>query len=368
MAKMLEFLDRYTAPGELFTQEKDGALRCTACAHRCLLKPGKRGICQVRYNDNGVLRVPWGYVAGAQLDPIEKKPFTHFLPGSTALTFGMLGCNLHCSFCQNWLSSQAPRDPNASPEYIQRTSAEELVEAAYRAGAEIVASSYNEPLITSEWALEIFKKAKQRGMKCVAISNGYATPEVLQYLRPYLDGYKIDLKTMQDKQYRFLGGVLEHVLESIRTAHEMGLWVEVVTLVIPGFNDSPAELWDAARFLASVSADIPWHVTAFHPDYQMRDTSPTPVDTLQLAAEVGQEAGLHYIYAGNLPGRVGSLEDTFCPQCQTRLVGRRGYQISDYQISAEGKCPKCGAAVAGVWTNRPQKVHINEGGFPHRIY
>jgi pyruvate formate lyase activating enzyme len=369
MANLVEFLDQFSAPAELFSPEQNGALRCLACAHRCLIKSGRRGICQVRYNTEGVLYAPWGYVAGAQVDPIEKKPFNHFLPGASALTFGMLGCNLHCSFCQNWLSSQAPRDPRASAslEYIQRTSPEELVKAAKKAGAEIVASSYNEPLITSEWALAIFKQARSLGLKTVMISNGYATPEGLQYLRPYLDGYKIDLKTMQEKQYRALGGVLQHVLDSIRTAHELGLWVEVVTLVIPGFNDTPAELWDAARFLASISPEIPWHVTAFHPDYHMRDVPPTSTDTLQLAAEVGQEAGLHYIYAGNLPGRVGSLEDTFCPNCHTRLVGRRGYRLSEYQISATGQCLKCGAAIPGVWSDTPGAVRLQEDRFPWRI-
>lgn len=362
-------LDRLTAPGELFVPLEEGALRCTACAHRCLIRPGRRGICQVRFNDSGELRVPWGYVSGAQVDPIEKKPFAHLLPGSDVLTFGMLGCDFHCDFCQNWLTSQALRDPTSdlSLDYVQRVTPEQLVNYAVRSGAELIASSYNEPLITSEWAVAIFKLARQAGLRCAFVSNGNATLEALQYLRPYLSAYKIDLKTMNDHRYRSLGGVLKNVLDSIIMAHELGLWVEVVTLVIPGFNDSSEELWDAARFLTSVSPDIPWHVTAFHPDYKMPDPSPTPPLTLQRAAEIGQEAGLRYVYAGNLPGRVGSLEDTHCSNCLEPLIIRRGYTILEYKITAQGACPKCGTAVAGIWTDKPEKVHTGGWGVPRRI-
>lgn len=352
MPALVEILDELTAPGELFqTLEEPGALRCTACAHRCLLHPGKRGICQVRFNRGGQLRVPWGYVAGAHADPIEKKPFAHVLPGSIALTFGMLGCDFHCAFCQNWLSSQALRDPLADKGIgtIQRVSPEQLVAYARRAGARVMASSYNEPLITSEWAAAIFRPALQAGLRCVYVSNGHATPQALEYLCPYLSAYKIDLKSMRPQAYREMGGLLENVLETIQLAHRLGLWVEVVTLVIPGFNDSNEELWDTSRFITSVSPDIPWHVTAFHPDYHMTDRPPTPASTLQRAAEIGQEAGLHYVYAGNLPGRVGSLEDTFCPVCQSPVIRRRGYRVLENRITPNGTCPQCGAAIAGVW-------------------
>ena len=344
-------LDRLTKEGDLWAPEADGSVRCLACAHRCLIRLGRRGICGVRFNQEGRLRVPWGYVAGAQVDPIEKKPFNHFLPGSQVLTFGMLGCNFHCAFCQNWHTSQALRDPCAasSIEQVSKISAEKLVEAAVRSGAKAVASSYNEPLISSEWAVEVFRKAKAAGLKTAFVSNGYATPEVLGYLRPWLDGYKIDLKSMQDCRYREMGGVLQHVLDSIRMAKEMGLWVEVVTLVIPGFNDSNEELWETSRFLCSVSPDLPWHVTAYHPDYQMEDAPPTPASTLQRAAEIGQEAGLKYVYAGNLPGRVGSLEDTPCPHCGKILIQRKGFWVLENQVTPEGKCPDCGTTIPGVW-------------------
>ncbi len=347
----LDVLDNMTRTGELFTAEAEGAVRCSACAHRCLIRPGRRGICGVRFNQEGSLRVPSGYVAGAQVDPVEKKPFNHFLPGTQVLTFGMLGCNFHCDFCQNWHTSQALRDPYAARtiEQVSKISAEGLVEAALRSGARALASSYNEPLISAEWAAEVFQKAKAAGLRTACVSNGYATPEVLRYWQPWLDGYKIDLKSMQAKRYREMGGVLQHVLDAIRLAKELGLWVEVVTLIIPGFNDSNEELWEAGRFLASVSAEIPWHVTAYHPDYKMEDAPPTPASTLQRAAEIGQEAGLKYVYAGNLPGRVGSLENTYCPHCAHLLIKRSGFRAVESQVTPDGKCPKCGHAIPGIW-------------------
>ena len=369
MATLGDYLDRMTAEGELVETLEDGAVRCVACGHRCLIRPGRRGICQVRFNENGKLRVPWGYVAALQVDPIEKKPFFHIQPGSQALTFGMLGCDFHCAYCQNSFTSQAMRDPasDASISLVRRVSPEQIVAYAKRNGASVIASSYNEPLITSEWAVGIFRLAIQAGLKCVFISNGNATPEALAYLRPYLVGYKIDLKTMQDRSYRQLGGVLSHVLDSIKLAHDLGLWVEVVTLVVPGFNDSNEELMDAARFIASVSRDIPWHVTAFHPDYKMVDPSPTPVQTLIRAAEIGQEAGLNFVYAGNIPGRVGEYESTYCPTCRTVLIERTSYTIRRYHLSAQGKCPHCGTATPGVWTEKPQEVTLGGFGMPRSV-
>jgi pyruvate formate lyase activating enzyme len=197
-------------------------------------------------------------------------------------------------------------------------------------------------------------------MKCVYISNGNTTEEVLAYVRPYLDGYKIDLKSMRDKPYRQLGGVLQNVLDSIRRVHAAGLWLEVVTLIVPGFNDSPEELWDAARFLVSVSADIPWHVTAFHKDYRMTDPENTTAATLVRAAEIGQEAGLHFVYAGNLPGRVGSYENTFCPSCGGTVIERLGYVVLGYHITPEGRCPSCRAQIPGVWTSDPASVRTGQ--------
>lgn len=369
MTNLGQHLDRLTVDGELYDSQADGAVRCYACGHRCLIREGRRGICQVRFNKSGVLKVPWGYVAALQVDPIEKKPFFHVLPGSDALTFGMLGCDFHCSYCQNWLTSQTMRDPAAdiSIGYVKRISPEELVSYARKSGASVIASSYNEPLITSEWAVGIFRLAQKSGLKCVYVSNGNATPEALNYLRPYLVGYKIDLKTMQDKHYRKLGGVLNHVLDSIRLAYELGLFVEVVTLVVPGFNDSTEELMDASRFIASVSRDIPWHVTAFHPDYKMTEPPPTSISTLIRAAEIGQEAGLNYVYAGNIPGRTKEYENTLCPNCGTHLIERYSYVIRGYHLTEQGTCPNCGTHIPGIWTEKPGEVQIGGMGIPRSV-
>ena len=279
-------IDSLAKEGELYERLPGEKVRCHACGHRCLIPDGQRGICQVRFNSGGTLMVPHNYVVGLQGDPIEKKPFFHVLPGSQALTFGMLGCDFHCSFCQNWLTSQALRDPVAgvSPEEI---TAEDMVAIAERIGARIVTSSYNEPLITSEWATDVFNLAKPRGFVTSFVSNGNATREVLEYLRPWLDCYKIDLKSMSARNYRGLGGELENVLETVRMAHVMGFWVEVVTLLVPGFNDSDDEVREAARFLVSVSPDVPWHVTAFHRDYKMTDPENTGVGSLLRAAYIG---------------------------------------------------------------------------------
>jgi len=346
-----EQLDQLTAPGKLFTvvDEEKGSLRCTACAHTCLIKDGRRGICQVRFNEGGELRVPYGYVGALQVDPVEKKPFFHVTPGTDAMSFGMLGCNLHCSYCQNWDISQTLRDTNAGRTPSKATP-KELINIALRNGARSVASTYNEPLITTEWAVDIFKQAKDAGLYTLYISSGNATPEVLDYLSPHLDGYKVDLKTMRDKPYRQLGTVLDHVLESIKMIHEKGLWLEVLTLVVPGFNDSEEELRDAAEFIAGISPDIPWHVTAFHPDYKMTEVPRTTVDKLLRAAEIGAEAGLHYVYAGNLPGYVGQWEDTRCPNCQSTLIRRRGYLILENRMKkSNGCCPECGVNIPGIW-------------------
>jgi len=364
MSRLAETLDRMTAPAELVEDLAQGAVRCTACGHRCLVREGRRGICQVRFNRDGELRVPWGYVAALQSDPVEKKPFYHLLPGADALTFGMLGCDFHCAYCQNWLSSQALRDPESeiAGRWLREITPEELVQAAARLGAQVVASSYNEPLITSEWAAAIFARARAAGLRSAFVSNGNATPEALDYLAPYLDAYKVDLKSMRDRTYRRLGGVLQHVLDTIQMAHARGLWVEVVTLIVPGLNDSSEELMDAARFIRSVSPDIPWHVTAFHPDYKMQSRTRTAADSLLRAAEIGEEAGLNFVYAGNLPGGADPYEHTRCPHCQAVLIRRYGYVILEYNLTAEGACPSCGQVIPGVWPADP--VQVSPGGDP----
>ncbi|MCA1620160.1 MAG: AmmeMemoRadiSam system radical SAM enzyme [Acidobacteria bacterium] len=349
-ASLAEVLDALTTEAaEELTERLGGRdLRCHACGHRCLIREGKRGICKVRFNEGGRLLVPTDYVAALACDPTEKKPFFHLLPGSDTLTFGMLGCDLHCGYCQNFLTSQALRD-EAAGVTPRRVSADGLVRAARECGARVVGSSYNEPLITAEWAVEVFRKAKAGGFRTAFISNGNATGRVLDYLRPVTDCYKIDLKSMSDRAYRQLGGVVDNILDTVRMVHERGFWEEVVTLVVPGFNDSEEELRRAADFIASVSPDIPWHVTAFHRDYRMTENANTTAEQLVRACELGREAGLRFVYAGNLPGRVGRWENTYCPACDELLVERRGYRILRMRLGADGLCPRCAEKIPGVW-------------------
>ncbi|MFN8005955.1 MAG: AmmeMemoRadiSam system radical SAM enzyme [Terriglobia bacterium] len=346
-ATLQEILERKTIVGSLYEPLADNRVRCFACGHRCVILDGLPGICKVRFNQNGTLYVPYGYVAALQCDPVEKKPFFHALPGADALSFGMLGCDYHCGYCQNWITSQALRDPKALAP-AQDTSIDELLQLANRYQAKILASTYNEPLITTEWAVAIFQRAKQKNLKTAYISNGNGTSEVLDYIQPWVDLYKVDLKGFRDRNYRKLGGRLEGVLETIRQLHQKRFWVEVVTLIVPGFNDSDEELKDIAQFLAGVSPDIPWHVTAFHKDYKMKDPENTPVRTLLKACEIGKKAGLHYVYAGNLPGSVGNWENTYCPSCHELLIKRFGFHVLQNTVKS-GACPHCRQAIAGVW-------------------
>jgi pyruvate formate lyase activating enzyme len=260
----------------------------------------------------------------------------------------MLGCDFHCGYCQYWLTSQALRDPAAGTAPTDVT-ADGLVALARARGARAIGSSYNEPLITAEWAVEVFQRARPAGLVTCFISNGNCTPEVLDFIRPWTDCYKIDFKAMQDRAYRQLGGVLGHVLDALRMVHERGFWLEVVTLVVPGFNDAPDDLRRMADTLAAIAPTIPWHVTAFHQDYRMTDPRNTTADDLVRACEVGRAAGLLYVYAGNLPGRVGPWENTWCPDCGSLLVERYGYQILQQRIPAAGTCPDCGARIPGIW-------------------
>jgi pyruvate formate lyase activating enzyme len=350
MASLADVLEARTAEAaaELVEPISRDRIRCYACGHECPIPDGAVGVCKVRVNRGGHLRVPWGYVGGIQCDPIEKKPFFHARPGALAFSFGMLGCDLHCSYCQNWVTSQALRDPQAVAPPID-ASPEALVAEAHRLGGQVIVSTYNEPLITSEWAVEIFRHARQSGLMTAYVSNGNGTPRVLEYIRPWVDLYKVDLKSFDDKHYRQLGGRIEPILYTIRTLHEMGIWVEIVTLLIPGFNNSDDEIERLTSFLASVSPDIPWHVTAFHKDYRMNDPENTTPEMLMRAASIGARNGLRYIYAGNIPGGVGDLEHTRCHNCRAMLIERFGYFIQQYRLTPEGSCPDCGTTIPGRW-------------------
>jgi len=351
MATLAEVLGSETREGELFGRLPDGRLQCYACGHCCPLPDGAIGVCKVRFNRGGRLLVPWGYVGGVQCDPIEKKPFFHAYPGALAYSFGMLGCDLHCSYCQNWVTSQALRDP-AAVSSPMLASPDELVSDALRQRARVMVSTYNEPLITSEWAVAIFKEAKAAGLVTGYVSNGNGTPQVLEYIRPWVDLYKVDLKSFDDRHYRELGGRIAPILDTIRRLHEMRFWVEIVTLLIPGFNDSREELTRLTEFIAGVSPDIPWHVTAFHGDYKMTSPANTTADMLIVAAAIGRASGLRHVYAGNLPGQVGALEDTRCYACGELLIERYGYHVRSYRLTANGRCPSCDAAIPGRWGAR----------------
>jgi pyruvate formate lyase activating enzyme len=335
----------------LYERLDKNRVRCFSCGHCCPIPDGQPGVCKVRYNSGGTLYVPWGYVAGTQCDPIEKKPFFHAHPGALAYSFGMLGCDLHCAYCQNWVTSQALRDPSAISSPLE-TSPESLVRDAVAQGAKALVSTYNEPLITSEWAVAVFKEAKAAGLLAAFVSNGNGTPQVLDYVRPWLDLYKVDLKSFDDRHYHELGGRIAPILDSIRRIHQMGLWLEIVTLLIPGFNDSADELHRLTEFIAGISPDIPWHVTAFHGDYKMQNdvARDTTAEDLLCAVDIGQQSGLRYIYAGNLPGMVGDWEDTRCPQCSETLIKRHGYLIEDYRLTADGRCPNCATQIPGRWS------------------
>jgi pyruvate formate lyase activating enzyme len=351
MPALREIVLQHVREGDLYERIDDKRIRCFACGHCCPIFEGQAGVCKVRFNRGGKLFVPWGYTAGTQCDPIEKKPFFHAYPGGLAYSFGMLGCDLHCAYCQNWVTSQALRDDEAvSPPLAADPAA--MVSAAVREGATAIVSTYNEPLITAEWSVEVFREARAAGLVTGFVSNGNGTPQVLEYLKPWIDLYKIDLKSFDDRQYRKLGGRLQPILDTIRWLHQSGIWIEIVTLLIPGFNDSSDELHRLTEFVAGVSPGIPWHVTAFHQDYKMTDPRDTSAADLLRAAAIGRESGLHYVYAGNLPSRVGELENTRCHSCGELLIGRFGYRITDYRLTPQGTCPSCQASIPGRWAAR----------------
>jgi pyruvate formate lyase activating enzyme len=365
MATLRDIVYQHVREGELYEKLDRQRVRCFACGHCCPIPEGQPGVCKVRYNRGGTLYVPWGYVGGVQCDPIEKKPFFHAYPGALAYSFGMLGCDLHCAYCQNWVTSQALRDPDAISSPLEATP-EALVQDALRQGAKVLVSTYNEPLITAEWAVAVFKQAKAAGLITGFVSNGNGTPQVLKYLRPYIDLYKVDLKSFDDRHYHELGGRIGPILDTIRELHAMGIWLELVTLLIPGFNDSEHELHGLTEFIASVSEDIPWHVTAFHKDYKMDDPENTTAEDLLRAARIGKKSGLQFVYAGNLPGMVGEWEDTKCPACGETLIERRSFFVKSYRITAEGCCPMCKAEIPGRWAEKFDGQIADRPFLPHR--
>jgi len=323
-----------------------GEVRCLLCRHGCRIAPGKRGLCAVRENRDGrLLSLNYGRVIAAHLDPIEKKPLFHFLPGSRSFSIACAGCNFRCGHCQNFEIAQAPRDHGRIPGDPIRP--EEVVEAALRAGAESISYTYTEPTVFFEFALETARLAARRGLRNVFVTNGYMSEAALRELRGLLDAANIDLKGFSEEHYRKVCGArLEPVKENIRLLHDMGAWVEVTTLIIPGRNDGASELEALAAFIRGIDPGIPWHVSRFHPAYRMGDIHPTPPETVREARRIGLRAGLRHVYTGNLPDPEG--QDSFCPHCGLRLIRRQGYGVDASALSS-GRCPDCGHPQAGVW-------------------
>lgn len=336
-----------------YKKEDKGKVKCSLCSHRCLIKTGKRGICWVRENIKGDLfSLVYGKVVSEIPDPIEKKPLFHFLPGSITYSISTVGCNFKCKHCQNWQISQCPHLHHGEIIGNDRTP-EEIISGALSSGAKSISYTYVEPTIFYEFAYDCAKLAKQQGLKNCFVSNGFMTGEVIKELSEVLDAINIDLKAFTDKFYKEICGArLQPVLDSIENMYKEGVWVEVTTLIIPGLNDSKEELKAIARFIYSISPDIPWHVTAFYPTYKLLECPPTTAETLQMARDIGLEQGLKFVYEGNVPGSGG--ENTTCPECGALLIERMGFRILKNNLKAEnsgprGSCPKCGLKIPGVW-------------------
>jgi pyruvate formate lyase activating enzyme len=330
----------------LYEKIGDGRVRCNLCAHRCLITDGQRGFCNVRVNEEGRLYTAvYGRVVSRSVDPIEKKPLFHFLPGTHAYSVATVGCNFTCLYCQNHTISQYPREHEGRIPG-EEASPGEIVAAAVESGCETIAYTYTEPTIFFEYAYDTARLAHAKGLRNVFVTNGYMTPETIEKIGPYLDGVNIDLKGISDDLYRKVtGGNLRPVLHTIERFFRAGVWVEVTTLLIPGLNDSPQALRWTAEAIYGISPVIPWHISRFYPAYRMLDRPPTPIATLEEAQRIGREVGLHYVYMGNVPGHG---EDTRCPACGELLVKRRGFLVRENSLQ-EGCCPSCGSKVDGVW-------------------
>lgn len=324
-------------------------VRCYLCSHRCRIPEHKSGLCGVRENISGTLytRV-WGDLIAVHVDPVEKKPLYHFLPGSLSFSIATVGCNFRCGFCQNWEISQSPASARPGLD-SEEVSPQDVVGEALKSDCRSIAYTYTEPTVFFEYALDTAKLARAKGLSNIFVTNGYMSAEALEAINPYLDAANVDLKFFRDESYRRIcGASLKPVLESIRLMKKMGIWVEVTTLVVPGENDSAEELKDIADFIFSLDRDIPWHISRFHPDYKFNDLTPTPEKTLRQAREIGMLAGLRFVYAGNV---YGWGNDTVCIHCGRTLVKRQGFSILQYNIK-EGKCVFCGGNVPGVFEGK----------------
>jgi len=332
----------------LYEPLEDHKVKCNLCSHRCVIKDGRRGICSVRENQQGVLKtLVYGKLIARHIDPIEKKPLFHFLPGTRSYSIAAVGCNFRCRFCQNADIAQMPADHQGMIMGDRCTPSEVVTDAA-RGGCRSISYTYTEPTVFFEFAYETAKLASERGIRNVFVTNGYMTAEALEMINPYLDAANVDLKAFSGKYYKDLCGArLEPVQASLKMMKSLGIFVEVTTLIVPGLNDDPVELKELAEFLArELGPDTPWHISRFHPTYKLTDRPPTPVQTLTTAREIGLNAGLKYVYTGNVPG--SAAENTFCPGCGEIVIERRGFQVGKLRVQ-NGKCTQCGTGIEGVW-------------------
>lgn len=328
----------------LYEKLEKEMVRCYLCAHHCVIAEGRLGVCQVRKNVDGTLyTLVYGRTISQNVDPVEKKPLYHFYPGSKSFSIATPGCNFRCPWCQNWEISQMPRERHLIAG--REASPEEIVEAALRTGSRSIAYTYTEPTVFFEYTYDTARLAQEAGIANVYVTNGYMTLEMLDQIHPYLDAANVDLKAFRKETYRrYIGAAFQPVLDSLIAMKRLGIWVEVTTLVIPHINDDPAELKDAAQFIATeLGKDTPWHISRFYPGYKMIDHPPTPLTSLQQAQEIGFEDGLHYVYLGNVAGE----SNTYCHKCDTLLIRRHGYWIAQNRVQ-DSHCPECGTTVAGV--------------------
>ena len=329
----------------LYDELDQDNVRCSLCAHRCLVKEGQRGICRVRENRNGKLyTLVYGNLISKNIDPIEKKPLYHFMPGTKAYSIATPGCNFRCEWCQNWQISQMPRLMEMPRG--KRFTPEEIVEEALETGCQSIAYTYSEPTIFFEYSYDVSKLAQEAGLKNVYVTNGFMTPEMLELYWPYLDAANVDIKAFRDEPYRkFMGGHLEPVLESCRLMKSLGIWLEITTLIVPGINDDPDELKELATFIfEDLGSETPWHLSRFYPQYKITDLAPTDEGILYQTKKMGESVGLHYIYIGNVWGREG----TKCKKCGQELIARSGYAIRYTGLDSEGGCKYCHTPLDGV--------------------
>ena len=331
---------------KLYQKLSDKRVRCNLCRHRCVIADGRSGLCQVRENRDGILyTLAYGRTVVQQIDPVEKKPLFHFYPGASAYSVATAGCNFRCRWCQNWEISQMPREQQLDEG--REATPGQIVESARDENCRMIAYTYTEPTIFFEYAYETARLAQSAGLANIYVTNGYMTEEMLETIQPYLDAANVDLKAFRDDTYRrYVGARLQPVLDSLKKIRRLGIWLEVTTLVIPGINDDPAELRDAARFVENeLGAETPWHISRFFPAYKMTDIVPTPIHTLRRAREIGLEEGLKHVYLGNVSD-AGS-QDTMCPVCGHLLIRRDRSFLLENRVT-EGCCPDCGAPISGI--------------------